>query len=80
MEATQVPNNKLEVENKKPTARAGLNLKKDFIFLIIRIFKFTIFTQQNLLQKVSEEIELRNKKNNELDNSYLNLDIKLIIR
>ena len=31
IEATQVPNNKLEAENKKPTASAGLNLKKDFI-------------------------------------------------
>ena len=33
IEATQVPNNKLEVENKNPTASAGLNLIKEFIFL-----------------------------------------------
>ena len=80
MEATQGPNNKLEVENKNPTASAGLNLKKDFIFLIIRIFKFTIFTQQNLLLKLLELTKLINIKNNELDNSYLNLEIKFIIR
>jgi hypothetical protein len=33
--ATQVPNNKLEAENKKPTANAGFNFMKEEMFLII---------------------------------------------
>ena len=45
IEATQVPNNKLDVENKNPTASAGLNLIKELIFLIISILKITIFSQ-----------------------------------
>lgn len=37
IEATQVPNNRLDVENKKPTARADLLLKKEVRFFIIPI-------------------------------------------
>jgi len=36
MEATQVPNNRLDDENKKPTASAGFNFIKDKMFLIIQ--------------------------------------------
>jgi hypothetical protein len=35
MEATQIPNKRLEVANKKPTARTGLFLIKDKKFLIM---------------------------------------------
>ena len=34
MEATQMPNKRLEVANRKPTARAGLFLIKEVKFLI----------------------------------------------
>jgi hypothetical protein len=51
IEATQVPNNKLEAENKKPTASAGLNLKKDFIFLIIRIIKLQYLPNKTWYKK-----------------------------
>ena len=37
IEATQVPNKRLEVENKKPTARADLLLMKEEMFFIIAI-------------------------------------------
>ena len=36
MEATQIPNKRLEVANKKPTAKTGLFLKNEMKFLIIR--------------------------------------------
>ncbi len=35
IEATQVPNKRLETENRKPTARAGLILIKEEMFLIM---------------------------------------------
>ena len=35
MDATQMPNNKLEVENKNPTAKAGLFFMKEEKFLSI---------------------------------------------
>ena len=35
MEATQMPNKRLEVANRKPTARAGLFLIKEEKFLIM---------------------------------------------
>jgi len=35
MAATHVPNKRLEVANKNPTARAGFNFIKEEIFLII---------------------------------------------
>jgi hypothetical protein len=41
MAATQVPNKRLEVENKKPTARAGFILIKEDIFFIMGKSKFT---------------------------------------
>jgi hypothetical protein len=41
MAATQVPNKRLEVENKNPTARAGFNFIKEGLFFIMRKFKFT---------------------------------------
>ncbi len=44
IQATHVPNNKLEVENRKPTASAGLNLIKEVIFLIISVLKNTKFS------------------------------------
>ena len=37
MEATHVPNKRLEAENKKPIANAGFSFMKDEIFLIIGI-------------------------------------------
>ena len=40
--ATQVPNNKLETENKKPTERADLFFMKEEIFLIMIAVKNTI--------------------------------------
>ena len=36
MEATHVPNNRLDDENKKPTANAGLNFINEEMFLIIK--------------------------------------------
>jgi len=41
IEATQVPNKRLELENMNPTASAGFILIKPEIFLIIRQIKFT---------------------------------------
>ncbi len=35
MEATQMPNKRLEAENRKPTAKAGLFLIKEIKFLIM---------------------------------------------
>jgi len=40
--ATQVPNNKLDVANKKLTAKAGLFFTKDDKFLIIEIDRLSI--------------------------------------
>ena len=44
MAATQVPNKRLDVANKKPIARAGLFFIKEEIFLIIHQIIFAVST------------------------------------
>ena len=48
MEATQIPNKRLEVANRKPTARAGLFLIKEAKFLIMKKRKKKMRTYGNL--------------------------------
>ena len=50
MEATQMPNKRLEVANRKPTARAGLFLIKEEKFLIMIQRKWKLRTYNKVKQ------------------------------